>query len=149
MTRQSQQELATLVIFGLFAAFIFWETREFGGATSAQTSPGAFPRLAAGTIGIMAAIRACLLISRVVQPSHPGEGRWPWATIRRPLGAAILMVLYAAAFEAVPFTALTLVFIFAAFVIFGVRHWKRLLIGTAIATAFLHLLFVQLLNVGV
>jgi len=149
MKAQSQQEVVTLMIIVAFAALIFWETREFGGATNGQISPGAFPRLAAGTMGMIAVIRAVLLLTRVAQPSHSGVGQWAWATLKRPFGAAVLMTIYTAAFESVPFAPLTVAFVFSAFLIFGVRPWKRLLIGTAIASSFLYLLFVQLLNVGV
>lgn len=149
MTKQSQQELVTLLLIGAFAALIFWETREFGGGSNGQISPGGFPRLAAGTMMVIAMLRAVLLFTKVAQPSHPGGGRWAWATLKRPFGAAVLMIIYTAAFQAVPFAPLTVVFVFSAFLIFGVRPWKRLLVGTAISSTFLYLLFVQLLNVGV
>ena len=146
---QSQQEALTLAVVGAFAVFIFWETREFAAVQNGQFSPGAFPRLAAGAMAALAVLRMILLVVRVANEPPPKPAQWAWESVRRPLGATVLMAAYAAAFGSVPFAPLTVVFIFSAFILFGVRPLSRLIAGTALASTFLYVLFVPLLDVGV
>lgn len=41
---------------------VFWETRQFGEASAGQTYLAGFPRLAAGTMGLMAVFRAVFFV---------------------------------------------------------------------------------------
>ena len=147
--KTSTQEMVTLLFVLTVACIVFWETREFGAVSAGQTSPGGFPRLAAGTMGLLAVIRAALLLSGATETSQASENAWGWISISRPLGAAVLLAVYVALFGKVHFAILTGAFVLSIFFVFGVRPLLRLLIGAALSSAFLYVLFVYLLKIAV
>ncbi len=149
MQTQTLQELFVLLVIMAIAAVVFWQTGEFSEASSGQISPGTFPRLAAGAMAVCAVIKAVVLLSRWGQGCGIALTVWNRETLLKPVGASLLMSAYVFLFGKIPFLPLTAGFVLAVFLVFGVRPWRRLLLGALIATTFMYVLFARLLSIAI
>lgn len=149
MQTQTLQELVVLLVIMAVAALVFWQTGQFSEASSGQISPGTFPRLVAGAMAVCAVVKIVLLLTRTGQACSKTLPAWNRETLLKPVGASVLMIVYVFLFGKVPFFPLTAAFVLAIFLVFGVRPWRRLLIGALIATVFMYVLFTRLLSIAV
>ena len=147
MRRQAMHDICVMLVLIGFAFVIFYQTRALTDAPPGQLAPATFPRLAAGALAAMAALK---LVLGILRPSTiDGDHDWHWRSVYKPLVAIGLMLAYYWSFKTVPFDALNAVFLGALFVLFGVRPLVWALGGAALATLLLHLLFVRLLQIPV
>ncbi|WP_306261934.1 tripartite tricarboxylate transporter TctB family protein [Pararhizobium sp. IMCC21322] len=139
------QELLVLTAILAIAVLVFVQTGSIMDAGGSQVASGTFPRLAAGTMGVLAIVRMLMFV--VKSGTFDGIYDWNWNSMHRIVSATVLMVLYILLFRLVPFAPLTFAFIFLVFLSFGVRPLKRLLISTALSAGFLTILFVYIVGI--
>lgn len=139
------QEMLVLTAILAVSVLVFVETSSIMGAGGGQVASGTFPRLAAGTMGVLAIVRMLMFLARTNR--FDGIYNWDWGSTHRIVTATVLMVLYIVLFRIVPFAPLTFAFIFLVFLSFGVRPLKRLLISTALSAGFLTVLFVYIVGI--
>lgn len=147
MTKSTLQEAVVLLALLGVAGLVFFETIDTGTYGRGQTAPGTFPRMAAALIAVLALTRLVTMLRGKFRAE--GNYDWSWSTIRRVVAATVLMVLFYLLFRVVPFAVLVPAFIFLIFLAFDVRPMKRLLIGGAISSATLYVLFVYLIRIPV
>lgn len=143
-----QQEFLVLLIILAAASLVFWETRHYGEFTGGQISPGAFPRLAAGMMGVFAVLRGSLLIAGMARLRVEEHLPFSRDILARPVAVAAAMSAYVFLFGTIPFFPLTLLFLVVVFFIFGVRPWPRLLWRAGLVSAVLYVLFSQILHIA-
>lgn len=144
------QELLVLTAILAISVLVFVQTSSIMDAGGSQVASGTFPRLAAGTMGVLAIVRMLMFVvkSRMAKAgTFDGIYDWNWGNMHRIVAATVLMVLYILLFRIVPFAPLTFAFIFLVFLSFGVRPWKRLLISTVLSAGFLTILFVYIVGI--
>lgn len=138
--------LAMLTLIG-FAALIFHQTQFLTDAQPGQPAPATFPRLAAGALAALAALK--LVLTVLGRALIEGDHNWSWGAVYKPVTAIGLMLAYYWLFKVVSFDLLNAGFLGALFVLFGARPVLWALSGAACATLLLHLLFVRLLQIPV
>lgn len=149
------QELLVLTAILAISVLVFVQTSSIMDAGGSQVASGTFPRLAAGTMGVLAIVRMLMFIAKSRTAKSPSDKArtfdgiydWNWGNMHRIIAATVLMVLYILLFRLVPFAPLTFAFIFLVFLSFGVRPWKRLLISTVLSSGFLTVLFVYIVGI--
>lgn len=138
---------AMLVLLGV-AGIVFWQTASLSQADPGQIAPATFPRLAAGALALMAAVRLASVLLGRYNPQDL-DLDWSWEAVRKPLLTTVLVIAYYLMFGRVPFAALTFLFLAATFWAYDVRPWRRILLNAAVSTAFFYVLFSLLLRVPV
>lgn len=149
MKTEVRHEIATLLLIFAATGLVFWETSHDAILSNGQISSGAFPRLAAGAMGVFAMLRALLLLTGAAGLRLEERLSISWENSKRPIAVAAAMSVYVLLFGVVPFFLLTLVFLVVVFFIFGIRPWKNLAVQALLISTFLFVLFAKLLQIAV
>jgi len=144
-----RHELVTLLFIFAVTILVFWQTGGNGTFSNGQISPGSFPRLAAGAMGLFAVLRALFLMTGAVSLAAEEAPTFNWALTKRPIAVVVLMGAYVWLFSVLPFFVLTFIFLLAVFFVFGIRPWVYLVFQALLITTVLYVLFTKLLQVAV
>lgn len=147
MSNRLVREKIVLAVPIALAVLTFYLTQDSGSSGAGQTSPGTFPRLVAGVLGLAALARLFMPVSQDQSPNNTQT--WGWASFLRAMGAAALMAIYIYLFPIVPFLPLTIGFTFAIFVIFQIRPIWRAGLSAIAASVLLYILFLYILRIAV
>ncbi len=140
MRLQSETVISVLLMIG--AAFLIWEARDYPGSSEGIPGPAFMPRLI-----LYGLIFLCIvLMVQVARGKY--EEKPTWGRMGLVWTSAALSFLYLYAAPRLHYFYVTPVFLVVTMRLLDTRSWKRIIIVSAVFTAFVYFFFYKKLGVA-
>lgn len=123
-----------------FAGWAWYQTTLFRQAEHT----GAYPRI---LLGIMAALTLIMLIGGIRKSTPEDAKHLGWKTMKMPLVAAVIIIVYEILFLTLGYFIATPVFLIGLFLYLRQRNWKLMIGVTVIYLILVYVIFVMVLRV--